>query len=245
MWASITWPATALAVAMGLSALATYFAACEDASENSEEPEQNTVSSADALVARGDMSTQPVASRHGEKRAVNQIGRPESNVLPGQANDLADEFVRTVFLSHLSSDLSRMERVHKAKSWSATWMSHYLSKIMEDQSDYDRLVTSFYEQVVTAKRQRFETFYRHTMEALILDRAPQASSPFEVSGAANRFVVNVGPVKIVVTEEETTVEVLNPKVTSVNLIQPQRPAETVATGSTEATLAPVRSRVLH
>ena len=165
-------------------------------------------------------------------------------MLVAPKGDPSDEVIRTTFIrgGHLNDEQTQFAM---AMASARHLRSLYLKKIHDDESIYKRLVSSLYERELTARHQRFEPVYRQVMEALVLDRALQASSAFGVSGEAKRFVVNVGPVKIVVTEDETTVEFANPKATEISFLQPIRSAEPAVTESEETPAKGMRSRVLH
>ena len=149
-----------------------------------------------------------------------------------------------LYMSHVESDHSR-------------YLSSYIFKRTNDvSSDYARRALRKYEDLcavlledeITVRQQSLERLYQQMLELQKVERAwVKASSTLGAPPGGGRFEVNVGPLKIIVTEDGTTVEVSNAKAATVNFVQPEKPTTVTLGTAHPATPTPTveASRTIH
>jgi len=251
LWPSTTFLVTTAAAVMAAGALGVYLVASDDtgAGASTGEIEDGLKKSA-AREERPDQ-TAPRNASAGEDLSDNAIGeylrwfdRP-----PRQAE----------FRTFTSADFSRITNAYIASARARSLRDHdvYAAMIFDTLSLHDAVVENLLRRPIAVEEGLSRDRSNHLsrlLEGLIKQMVElrynevKAYSTLGASQGGGRFMVNVGPLKIVVTEEGTTVEVANPKATAVNFVYSERPAEAVLGSPPPATPAPTMepvSRTYH
>lgn len=208
-WPGVTFAATIVAVLTALAALAIYFSVLEDSAADKNAKSENN-------VRHGDRDTEKSEVRSHEG-VVKLVSDPD-------AERIIQEAIRAIELGNrervLAAKVERIFRdvfeVHKATS--SAWWSPSEKAVREN--DPVHLWASYLSEV---KERR--TLWDDSLFEMIRSQIPeQKTSPsFRVKEQNGRFMVIVGPVRIVVTETETSVDIVTPKATGVRFVRPGHP----------------------
>jgi hypothetical protein len=223
-----------IAVAMGIGALGIHFLVGEEAGHEAEQGHQGK-----SLEAKDNTAH--------ENQATNIASSQGYEDLPLRERNQYNQLLSSTFKEKDSRgwNLWESEPTILARS-----RSGILGLVAEESEKFGEFHSSllYKTQILESlKARHLEILRRQLAEMQKMEASSlKMSSTLGQSGKDGRFVVVVGPLTIVVTEEETTVEVTSSKPpTNVKFVQSDRSAEDSVTASVEDDRAFLWSKTVH